>query len=192
MCADSATIKVIKQFRREHERLRQMPTAELKSSSFEEQLRRTAIALSTGTNDVAAVVNEWMFNRPRPLLRTYRRNHLVARIRSFRELGGRTAVVSDYPALFKLEAMDLLDDFDVVLGNGEPGSPYRLKPQPDGLLEAAQRLGVEPNRCLVIGDRPEVDGVAALRAGMHFAKPTWFHQRRVDRKLGLFAEPFCG
>ena len=41
-----------------------------------------------------------------------------------------------------------------------------LKPHPEGYLSAAERLGVAPSACLVIGDRDDADGAAARAAGM--------------------------
>jgi HAD superfamily hydrolase (TIGR01509 family) len=58
----------------------------------------------------------------------------------------------------------------VVVASGENGGPTRLKPHPDGMLRAARALGVEPSRCLVIGDRDDADGAAARAAGMAFRR----------------------
>lgn len=47
------------------------------------------------------------------------------------------------------------------------------KPEPDGLLECARRLGgVEPARCVYVGDSP-TDGLAAAAAGMRSVGVTW-------------------
>ena len=81
-------------------------------------------------------------------------------------LEARPALVSDYPASSKLKALGLESAFDTVVSNGEPSGPSRLKPAPDGFLLAAERLGVAPQECLVIGDRKDADGLAASRAGM--------------------------
>lgn len=61
-----------------------------------------------------------------------------------------------------LERLDLLHVFDVVLGND---GDRRAKPAPDIFLEAARRLGVEPEACLVFEDSPG-GREAALAAGM--------------------------
>jgi beta-phosphoglucomutase-like phosphatase (HAD superfamily) len=82
-----------------------------------------------------------------------------------------TALVSDYPARQKLKALDVESLFDVVVANGEANGPPRLKPWPDGLLRAAAVLNVQPQHCLVVGDRPDLDGLAAYRAGMDYAPP---------------------
>ena len=66
--------------------------------------------------------------------------------------------------------------FDAVVACGEPGTPRQLKPSPGGLLDAARQLGMSARDCLMIGDRPEVDGEAARRAGMAYLAP-----RAVER-----------
>jgi HAD superfamily hydrolase (TIGR01549 family) len=114
------------------------------------------------------VVREWMLLRPGKWLRAARRRDLLAELARFRADGGRTALVSDYPAREKLAALAVDDLFDVVVAAGDRGGPARLKPAPDGLLAAAAQLGVPQEKCLVIGDRDEVDGEAARRAGMAF------------------------
>ncbi|MGJ4802860.1 HAD family hydrolase [Luteimonas sp. SDU82] len=65
-------------------------------------------------------------------------------------------------ALRKLRRAGLLDRFDAVCTSSDVPRP---KPAPDVYLLAAERLGVEPARCLVLEDSPA--GVrAALAAGM--------------------------
>jgi beta-phosphoglucomutase-like phosphatase (HAD superfamily) len=54
------------------------------------------------------------------------------------------------------------------VASGEPGGARWLKPHPEGYVTAAERLGVAPGRCLVVGDRMDVDGEAAKLAGMAF------------------------
>jgi beta-phosphoglucomutase-like phosphatase (HAD superfamily) len=108
-----------------------------------------------------------MIRRPGKWIRMFRRRALFREIAAFREAGGRTALVSDYPATEKLGALGHPDLFDVVIASGEPGGPRRLKPAPDGLLAAAELLGVAAPRCLVLGDR-DVDRAAADAASMAF------------------------
>ncbi len=65
-------------------------------------------------------------------------------------------------ALRKLEAAGLLRCFEQVATSSDVAHP---KPAPDVYLLAAQRLGVDPARCLALEDSPT--GVrAALAAGM--------------------------
>ncbi len=163
------SVRVLRVFRQEHERLR----AELASpviSPYDEQLRRAAERLGREVSEVRRIVDHWMVRRPGKWLRLFRRRRLLAEIAGFRQQGGRAAVVSDYPAAQKLAALGVASLFDVVVANGEPGGASRLKPWPDGYLLAAQRLGVAAGECLVVGDRQDADGEAARRAGMAFRR----------------------
>lgn len=159
--------RVIRAFRREHEAIRR---AELSSdtSPFEAQLAQTAERLRCPIEEVRAIVEDWMFARPGRWLRCFRRRGLLEEIARFRESGGRTALVSDYPARAKLAALEVTDLFDVVVANGETTTPYLLKPSPQAFVAAASQLGVRCDECLVLGDRLNADGLAAQRAGMTF------------------------
>lgn len=157
----------LRAFREEHERLGREASVPL-ADSFLTQIERTAGRLGRTDEEVRRLVEEWMIARPCRWLRPLRRRGLLQEITAFRRRGGRTALVSDYPARVKLEAMRIAHLFDVVIASGESPEPMRLKPWPDGYLLAATKLGVRPHDCLVIGDRLDADGLAAQRAGMAF------------------------
>lgn len=59
--------------------------------------------------------------------------------------------------------IDLRSIIDVIIDAEEVGE--KSKPDPYGLLLAAQKLGVSPERCLYVGDQP-FDVLAANAAGM--------------------------
>ncbi len=157
-------LRTIRTFRKEHERLRHQRS----QNPFEEQIERTAQRLKLPHERVQQSAERWMIERPLRWLPRFRRESLFREIVEFRSRGGLTAVVSDYPATRKLEALDLARHFDVVVASGESGGPSALKPAPDGYLKAALSLGVSPEHCLVIGDRDDADGAAARAAGMAF------------------------
>jgi HAD superfamily hydrolase (TIGR01549 family) len=163
------SIGCIRQFRKEQERMR-LEMTDVVDNPFSLQIESTARALGRDENDVRRIVEKWMFRRPGKWIRLMRRRSLLRRIESFRRQGGRTALVSDYPAQAKLTAMRIAHLFDHVVANGEVGQPMRLKPWPDGFLLAAERLGVAPTECLVLGDRLDADGESARRAGMAFER----------------------
>jgi HAD superfamily hydrolase (TIGR01549 family) len=160
-------IKVLREFRRQHEKLRVTDACDV-HDPYRLQMESTARTLQVSEEHVQRVVERWMIERPGKWLRLFRRRPLLRDIAEFSQRGGKTAVVSDYPARRKLAAMGLSDLFDVVVACGEPRGPRALKPHPAGLLLAAERLGVDPQQCLVIGDRADADGEAARRAGMAF------------------------
>lgn len=161
-----SALGTLRRFRSEHERLRRL--AEPLGDPFRIQLQHTALALGVAPEEVEDQVREWMIERPGRWLRRFRRAALLAELEQFRRFGGRLALVSDYPARRKLAALGCADLFDVVVANGEDGGPRWFKPDPDGFLKAAARLGIAPERCLVVGDRADADGEAARRAGMAF------------------------
>jgi len=169
MVAGWSAIGTLRRFRKEHERLREELDGPVESP-FEEQLSRTARAIGVERTVVEHHVSRWMIERPGKWIRRFRRDALLAEIAQFRAAGGRTALVSDYPARKKLAALEATSLFDVIVASGEPEGPHRLKPDPDGYLTAARRLGVEPERCLVIGDREDADGAAARAARMQFRR----------------------
>lgn len=161
------SVPILRQFRSQHEQLRSQG-GQCDPSPFEEQIRRTAESAHMDIVQVQQIVDDWMFRRPCKWLPRFRRESLLNEIKAFRDEGGRTALVSDYPAQVKLAAMGVATLFDRVIANGEPGGPKRMKPSPEGLLLAATSLEAEPKRCLVIGDRQDADGAAAAQAGMEF------------------------
>jgi putative hydrolase of the HAD superfamily len=168
-----SAIRTLRQFRHEHEAMREEQNqsralAPTHDSPFAGQLARTAEKLGVPATDVERVVRHWMIERPGKWIRRFPRRGLLAELRAFKERGGRTALVSDYPAERKLEALGVRALFDVVVANGEANGPRRLKPDPEGYLRAAELLQVPPARCLVIGDRDDADGEAARAGKMAF------------------------
>jgi HAD superfamily hydrolase (TIGR01509 family) len=89
----------------------------------------------------------------------------VALVRRLRESGVKMAVVSSAPrqnVQTLLDALELADAFDELVAEEDA---ERGKPDPQGYLVAAERLGERPEDCVVIEDAP--GGVeAAMRAGM--------------------------
>ncbi len=164
-----AAVATLRRFRQEHERMRETFDQDV-DSPFAIQVERTAAALGVDRAVVEHHVTEWMIERPQKWIRRFKRDGLLDEIAAFRQAGGKTALVSDYPASGKLAALAAAGLFDAVVASGEAGGPRRLKPHPAGYLEAARRLGVEPSDCLVIGDREDADGAAARAAGMTFRK----------------------
>jgi HAD superfamily hydrolase (TIGR01509 family) len=160
---------LIRHFRLQHEavREREIPAD---STPFDAQLLLAAEAARAPVDVMRKAVETLMFERPARYLRLFRRTRLLGEISAFRARGGRTAIISDYPAEGKLVAMNVRDLFDIVVANGDLESPRRMKPDPDGMLRAAALLRVPPDRCLVIGDRDDADGGAARAAGMGFRK----------------------
>jgi HAD superfamily hydrolase (TIGR01549 family) len=87
------------------------------------------------------------------ILKLFRRGYRLA-------LVSNTTSSIDAPRALEKERIS--GCFDTVILSCVVG---KRKPGPDILLEAVERMGVRPDRCAYIGDRPEWDVVASRRAG---------------------------
>jgi HAD superfamily hydrolase (TIGR01509 family) len=166
------TARVIAAYRRAQEHLRepqawaaQLVDDEDSPSLAHAQLRLTCQWTGADPAFVTRCVARWMDQDPLTILAQYRRPGLLEFVQACRQRGLRLGVLSDYPAEAKLAALGLDGMFDVVLAaqSAEVGA---FKPNPRGLLAVAARLRVQPDRCVYIGDRVEVDAAAARAAGM--------------------------
>ena len=84
-----------------------------------------------------------------------------------RQAGYRTGIITNGPSRMqraKLKNLGLEEQVDVVVVSGEEGMH---KPAPELFHRAAQRLGIEPSKCLYVGDNPVNDVGGAVGAGMH-------------------------
>lgn len=89
-------------------------------------------------------------------------------LRGLKDRGVKTAIVSTKRGdtiRFVLERLELDDTVDIVIGSA---NVTRHKPDPEGLLFALDRLGVEPGEALFCGDTV-LDAGAAKNAGTRFA-----------------------
>jgi HAD superfamily hydrolase (TIGR01549 family) len=132
-----------------------------------EQQRTAAAACGLSNDRMAIHVAKWMETAPLDLLRSARRTDVWDCLKKAKQHGLRLGVWSDYPATAKLQAMDGGGLFDVVVC-AQDHDVARFKPDPRGLEVALAKLGVAGAHAVYIGDRPEVDGVAAQRAGVPF------------------------
>jgi HAD superfamily hydrolase (TIGR01509 family) len=176
-------LRVLGAYRRAQEILRHDQS--LTRACTREQLAVACAATGASPDDVRDCVRRWMDDEPLPLLQRQMYPGLPALLRRARFSGLRLGVASDYAAERKLEAMGLADCFDAIVCADDP-DVGRFKPDPRGLLVVLERLGVPPCEALYIGDRPDVDAVAATRAGMRFVL-----MGAPSRHRGAYSGPFA-
>jgi phosphoglycolate phosphatase/putative hydrolase of the HAD superfamily len=109
-------------------------------------------------------VEEWMEKKPLDLITKAIYPGLTQFLATAKQRGIKLAVVSDYPAEEKLQALGIDAYFCCVISSSDP-RVRRFKPAPDGILAALRELEIDPSNAIYIGDRPEVDGEAAKSAG---------------------------
>ena len=153
-------VKALAVFRRVREKLAEEESRDPRR----EQYLRAARGSGFSPGRVKRLVEDWILQRPLPLLAACRRPGVARFFGLLKARGLGLAVVSDYPAEDKLAALGLKAAVTLCSVSG----PNRLKPHPAAFLEAARLLDCAPKECLVIGDRDERDGEAARRAGMAY------------------------
>jgi HAD superfamily hydrolase (TIGR01549 family) len=143
-------------------RLREQPGEDLHG------LQLTLAARHSGApeSDVAECIQRWFVEIPRGLLRQSRYSGLIEALDAIAAAGLQMAVLSDYPAIEKLEALGVRHYFSVVVSAQDVGL---LKPHPAGLVQVMQQLKVQPEEALYVGDRYHLDAVTARRAGVRCA-----------------------
>jgi FMN phosphatase YigB (HAD superfamily) len=150
-------------YRRAQEELRDDPVAG--GHAGRDQLALAARMAGVGEDTVRRHVEQWMEHVPLDLIARAARPGLRDFLVASREHGACIGVFSDYGAEDKLAALGIRDLVDVVR-SAQDDVCGRFKPDPAGLLLVAAELGVDPGSAVYVGDRPEVDAIAAERAGM--------------------------
>lgn len=148
----------------------------------EAQVKLTCQRTGASREEVVVCIKVWFEDAPLPLLRRSMRRGLIEFLWESKARNIKLAVVSDYPAAAKLNALGIASYFDVVVCAQDP-DVQRFKPDPTSLRVALERLGVERENALYVGDRPCVDGEAARLAGVQSAI---VGDRKPERGSGLY------
>jgi HAD superfamily hydrolase (TIGR01549 family) len=169
--------QVLRRYRQAQEMLRSR--TEPSNDLGGEQMRLACSRLGLNVEAVAPLVTRWMDREPLPLLRRFRRAGAAELLREAKKSGLRLALWSDYPAERKLEALGIREYFDLIVTAQDPAVGC-FKPNPAGLNLILSSWGIRGHQALFIGDRSDVDGVAAQRAGVPYLQ---FGGRRVFEGL---------
>ncbi len=154
------TVRAISAFRAAQEELRHAPAS---TDLHTEQLSLAAARANIDAEEVARHVTRWMDDGPIDLVARYARPGLLDTLQQMRAQGLRLAVLSDYPATAKLQALGILEMIDVVVSAQDPEVGV-FKPHPRGLEVVLDRLGLDGTQALYVGDRVDVDSGAASAA----------------------------
>lgn len=157
-------IRILRHYRRALEELRsrEQPCENLPDA----QLALAALRCGESAGAVRECVQGWFVERPQAILKGLADAQLAEILDSMRQANLKLAVLSDYPAVSKLEALGIDRYFHVILSADQVGN---LKPNPAGLLLVLRQLNVQPEEALNVGDRYEIDAVTAQQAGVRCA-----------------------
>lgn len=152
------TLRVLKAYRALRERMGEQELFEFEPLLITE----TAAAAQATPDEVQMIVSEWIETRPLRHLKALRYRSASELFSGLKANGKVVGVLSDYPAQAKLSALGLQADHCVSATDPEVSV---LKPHPRGVQRLIVAADCTPEQTLVIGDRPDRDGVAARRAG---------------------------
>ena len=154
-------IKIITDFMQEREKHAFDIVDNVEAAQYEWAAKKT----NSSPDKVRQVVDKWIFQVPLKYMYHCRRTEVLELFHNLIINGIATGVFSDYPATAKLAALGLFPQCIVSATDKNVG---KLKPNPQGLLIAADTLGVAVENCLLIGDRDDRDGECARQARMPY------------------------
>lgn len=163
-------VRVIRQFRRVREELRSKTSEHRSLEDWQYEITSERVGVSI--EEVRAIIEEWIFSRPLKYLGICKRRGLVTAIEELEKAGIMVGAFSDYPVADKLRAMELHGHFSVQLSATDP-KINAFKPNPRGFLYACQIWGLAPDQVIYVGDRPGIDAVGAMAAGMPCIVLSW-------------------
>ena len=152
---------ILRTFRKERERNRDMKVDNLEEAQYE----WCRIKTGASRDRIMALVSFWMHEFPLKYLPGCVFPGVQELFSGAGKLQVPVAVLSDYPSDQKLQSMGLKADLVVSATQPEVNS---LKPDPKGLLYIADNFNLRTQDCLYIEDRPDLDLEAARSAGMNF------------------------
>ncbi len=126
------------------------------------------------------IYRDYRFEHQRSLKGVAGANEVLVGLRA---LGVRLGIISNgytTEQKEKLEALGLIDLFDVIVISESIGI---WKPQAAIFLAAASLAGVEPERCVMVGDSVETDIVGGISAGFRCALVAPRTNQRLSRKV---------
>lgn len=158
-------IRILYNYRKTLENLRQrFKLTDQSLSGF--HAREVSEKVSCPSEMVDKTVNRWMIDVPCSKIHDFIWPNTKDTLIKLKEKGYCLAVLSDYPAKEKVEAMGLNNIFEVILSCQDQGSSG-YKPDTNGFENIVKYFGAKPCECVYIGDSYEKDIRGALENQMH-------------------------
>jgi HAD superfamily hydrolase (TIGR01549 family) len=156
-------VAILQGYQKAQERMRFISNYDCNIAEY--QLRVAAQVAKAPYRQVVDTVRLWFQTIPLRYLRSVVRPGLTELLEKAKARRLKIAAVSDYPCRDKLEILGISEYFDAVVCAQDP-QVQRLKPHPRGIFQALTEIGVPADSAVYVGDRPEVDAVAARAAGV--------------------------
>lgn len=154
-------LKMLRDFRHEREKRSGQCGPDLENLQYEWCAQKGNYSIG----HLKKVIEYWMFTHPNQYLLSCVYPGTESFFQVLKQNGYLIAIYSDYKAIDKMSAMNLLAD--LIVCSTDPHID-RLKPDPQALHYIESTLNVKPEECLFIGDRQELDGMCAENAGWQY------------------------
>lgn len=154
-------LQIIRVFRKERELMNFNPVKNIE----EAQYTICAKKINAPADNVKKVIEKWMHQAPLQFLQECSFPGIQDFFTTLRKENIKIAIYSDYPAVDKLQAMGLKADMVVSSTDKDVDA---LKPDTAALTYIMKKFNVTAEDCLFIGDRDELDGECARKAGMSY------------------------
>ena len=157
------TVRCLRAFRDAQEKIRLAPESDRLHP--DQQYAQAQQATGYSTEFVRQTVSRWMEREPLAFLPSAAHPGMRDFFVWAAARGIKLAALSDYPLGEKLGALGVADLFPCAVSASHP-EVLRFKPHPAILEFALRQCDVAPEQALYLGNRPDVDGAAAHRAGV--------------------------
>ena len=141
------------------------------------QYMETGKSFRMSGEQVKKIISHWMLEEPLIYLKSYRDETAAKTIKKMQEKGIETIVYSDYPTADKLNALGIKVS-DSYAATDEVIAC--MKPNPKGLEYIINKYRTAKEDTIMIGDRMEKDGEAAIAVGIDYLI---LERKRKKRKL---------
>ena len=115
--------------------------------------------------EIKDVVRKWIYKKPLKYLPLCMYKSVKPLLSVLKTKNIKSAIFSDYRAEEKVHSLGLSIDYVFSSEQEEIGT---LKPSPKGLDYISNKLGIDKNHMLYIGDREDKDGACAYHAGVAY------------------------
>lgn len=160
----------------ENEKNRVKTADEGKEGLLYKHFEKTAEKMGKTTEEVAHVIEEWMFKRPLKHMSACRDSFLCEKVAEWRNKGKKVVVYSDYPAKEKCNALGIMPD---GVYSSEQENIGKMKPSAKAVEVIAEDFSMEKEAMLAVGDRYSKDGKMAEYAGIDYLiLEKWYLKRR--------------
>jgi putative hydrolase of the HAD superfamily len=156
-------IKVISSFRKALEEIRKDNKEH--GNVSEMQIDMTCKMTGESKEKITAIVDYWIYKKPLGLIPFCKRGGLNDVFTWLKKKEIRIGVFSDYPCHEKCKAMGVYDYIDGFVSSVD-NDVNAFKPNKKGFLKIAEKLKLDTENILFIGDRVALDLEGAANVGM--------------------------